>query len=252
MNNIARTELQYGSPYDRVLAACRSRNTRQTYSRCLNNIANLFGASAAEFDWNGLSLEQILDLHAKLPTLYGSPSTSNLHLSALKSLMFERLGLATLSGEMYQQIKRLPRYQQIRYPQMGRIITQEEFLKVLRTCEENVRGVRDNIILRLMYATGVRVQEVVAIRWEHYNSDEGSILIVGKDNKDRLIFLPATLKRSFDDWNRLTGNMGWVFRSYRGMLTRQALYKMLATRCRKAGVDPFLQQDFQYTYRSKL
>lgn len=48
-------------------------------------------------------------------------------------------------------------------------------------------GLRDKAILELMYATGLRVSEVVALTFEQLSLTVGLVQIVGKGNKERIV-----------------------------------------------------------------
>jgi integrase/recombinase XerD len=49
------------------------------------------------------------------------------------------------------------------------------------------RGVRDRAMIELLYATGLRVSELVALRPADVNLDEGWLKTVGKGRKERLV-----------------------------------------------------------------
>ena len=48
-------------------------------------------------------------------------------------------------------------------------------------------GLRDRAMLEMLYASGLRVSELVKARLEHLNLDEGFIRVTGKGNKTRLV-----------------------------------------------------------------
>jgi len=73
------------------------------------------------------------------------------------------------------------------------------------------RGRRDLVVFTLMYACGLRVSEVVALRAENVDLEGGSILVVaGKGNKDRRVFLKESTIDLVAEW--LGGReSGWLF-----------------------------------------
>src|SRR3989338_4632363 len=49
------------------------------------------------------------------------------------------------------------------------------------------QGVRDQAVLELMYATGLRASEVVTLKAAHVNFDLGYIRVIGKGEKERIV-----------------------------------------------------------------
>ena len=72
--------------------------------------------------------------------------------------------------------KRLPRY--FEYNEL------EELFKVPDL--KDPFGQRNRLILEMLYATGMRVGELVSIKVKDINVEEGTILILGKGNKERI------------------------------------------------------------------
>ena len=72
--------------------------------------------------------------------------------------------------------KRLPRY--FEYNEL------EELFKVPDL--KDPYGQRNRLILELLYASGMRVGELVSIKVKDINISEGTILILGKGNKERI------------------------------------------------------------------
>jgi integrase/recombinase XerD len=52
---------------------------------------------------------------------------------------------------------------------------------------EEPLGLRDRTMLELLYATGLRVSELVSLKYEQLNQRQGLIRCVGKGNKERLV-----------------------------------------------------------------
>ncbi|MFV1998198.1 MAG: site-specific tyrosine recombinase XerD [Acidiferrobacterales bacterium] len=61
----------------------------------------------------------------------------------------------------------------------------EDLLAVPDTA--TVLGMRDRTMLETLYATGLRVSELVNLALHHFNLEQGMIKIVGKGNKERLV-----------------------------------------------------------------
>jgi len=107
------------------------------------------------------------------------------------------------------------------------------------------RGLRDRAILELLYASGLRVSELVNARLEFLDLDSRIIRVVGKGNKTRLVpvgqkacdALRAYLERARPDMvNKRTGSE--IFLSIRGTkLSTVRILQIVKTAARLAGLD---------------
>ena len=81
---------------------------------------------------------------------------------------------------------------QIESPRLGRPLpeglTEQEVEALLEQPDiEQCLGLRDRTILEVLYATGLRVSELVALTIEQLNMRQGLVRCVGKGNKERLV-----------------------------------------------------------------
>lgn len=58
---------------------------------------------------------------------------------------------------------------------------------LLQPDDLDVLGLRDRAMLELLYATGLRVSELVGLKYEQLNMRQGVIRCMGKGNKERLV-----------------------------------------------------------------
>jgi len=59
--------------------------------------------------------------------------------------------------------------------------------------EENFEGVRDKLLLELLYGTGMRLAELIGIAEEDINMFSKTVKVTGKGNKERIIPINETL-----------------------------------------------------------
>ena len=59
--------------------------------------------------------------------------------------------------------------------------------------EENFSGIRDRLIIELLYGTGIRLSELIQTKIQDINLFEGTIKVLGKGNKERIIPMNHTL-----------------------------------------------------------
>ena len=71
-----------------------------------------------------------------------------------------------------------------------KVITEEQVEKLLFAPDEYTPlGIRDRAILELMYASGLRVSELVGLPFEQLNLSAGLVQVTGKGNKERIEML---------------------------------------------------------------
>lgn len=104
---------------------------------------------------------------------------------------------------------------------------------------------RDRAMLELLYATGMRVSELVSLDIRHVNLEEGYIRCMGKRSRERLIPFHQKALETLRIYIKnarpklvVSGREPALFLNRRGhRLTRQGLWFVLKGYARKAGVD---------------
>jgi len=139
---------------------------------------------------------------------------------------------------------------QIAMPKIGRSLpkslTEEEVESLLAAPAVNdPLGNRDRTMLEVLYATGLRVSELVNLRGAQVNLNQGVIRILGKGNRERLIPLGEEAVRWIIEFSRgsraeilLERQTDYLFPTRRGdRMTRQAFWHIIKRYARKAGVN---------------
>ena len=109
----------------------------------------------------------------------------------------------------------------------------------------NAIGVRDKAMLEVMYATGVRVSELVSLKTNDINLQVGYITAFGKGSKQRMIPMGESamlwVKRYIDNARHVLAknrNPEALFVSKRGdMMTRQCFWMIIKKYAVIAGID---------------
>ncbi len=104
---------------------------------------------------------------------------------------------------------------------------------------------RDRAMLELLYAAGLRVSELIAVEAAEVNLDVGYLRVMGKGAKQRLVPMGEPARRLLVHYleevrpqllKRRPSRFLFVSRRG-GALTRQAFWKSLKLRARRAGID---------------
>lgn len=74
-----------------------------------------------------------------------------------------------------------------------------ELEELFNACElDNLYGVRDRLILEMLYATGMRVGELESVKINDINFSDNSIKILGKGNKERIVYFGEYAREILD------------------------------------------------------
>ena len=140
-------------------------------------------------------------------------------------------------------------------PKLGRplpgVLTQREVEDILRQPERSEdRGkrlwIRDKAILEVLYASGIRVTELVTLRQADVKPNPGLIRVFGKGSKERLVPIGGSALRWVDRYRREcrpgllrrgAASQDAVFLNARGRpMTRMAIWKIVQDYAGKAGI----------------
>ena len=110
---------------------------------------------------------------------------------------------------------------------------------------ERVRAMRLVCLLEVLYATGLRVSELVALPASAARRDERMLVIRGKGNKERLVPLNTPARDAMREYLALLAENGhketrWLFPSFgeSGHLTRQHAARELKELASATGIAP--------------
>ncbi|MGE0744841.1 MAG: site-specific tyrosine recombinase XerD [Rhodospirillales bacterium] len=135
-------------------------------------------------------------------------------------------------------------------PRRGRplpkILTEAEVEALLAAAaaREGRAGRRIEALLEILYATGMRVSELVGLPAGAIARDRRFVLIRGKGGKERMVPLSEPAQRALAAWLDASARRGaasrWVFPSHgdTGHLTRQRFAQLLKDIAADAGIDP--------------
>lgn len=229
--------------YDRFLEAVWAEdglaaNTLESYRRDLR----VFTMSARCTPNDLLGLDRAAVLEYLADRLAGGVSVSSLlrQLSCLRRFY----GWARREG-----LTREDPLAALEPPRRGRrlpgVLSEDQVVALLNTPDTATDvGVRDRAILETLYATGLRVSELVGIETNQVNFVQGLIRVRGKGGKDRLVPLGESGLNWLGRWRsesrlRMLGktNSPQLFVSRTGRpLSRQALWQRVRVHARAAGI----------------
>lgn len=177
-----------------------------------------------------LQMITLLDLEDYADQLSGEASTRARKLHAIRSLFSYAFSIGYLHFDVAHALK-LPK---VNSKLAERILSEEDIQKII-AAETNPRN---QIMLKLLYHTGLRVSELVSLRWEQIikRTDGGQLSIVGKGEQVRQVLIS---QRMYNLLISMKTNTPYIFtsRKTKGPLTTRQVERIVEEATRKAGID---------------
>jgi integrase/recombinase XerD len=121
------------------------------------------------------------------------------------------------------------------------VLVLEEVDKLLAAPDTaTIRGVRDRALLEVLYATGLRVSELIGLRLDGIDVGVGFVRCIGKGSKERIVPLGESAAAAVAEYlrvRRVKKPTNYLFLNNRGQkLSRMGFWKILRGYGLKAGI----------------
>lgn len=133
---------------------------------------------------------------------------------------------------------------------LPKTLTEDQVNGLLETPDLNdALGIRDKAMLETIYATGLRVSELVGLEFSQVSLDPGVVRIIGKGGKERLVplgeeaidWIQSYLQRARPELMLKHPSCNALFVTRRGKgMTRQAFWYLLKRYAVQVGIAPEL------------
>ena len=131
---------------------------------------------------------------------------------------------------------------------MPRFLGEKDIKKILNYLyvnKDSFKNFQTLLLTELLYATGLRVSELVSMKLSNLNEDLNSICILGKGNKERVIPLAKITKKILSQYlssshylkSKAKSGDSWLFPSRMSHITRQTYYYKLKSIAIKSGLN---------------
>ena len=226
-----------------------SHNTSEAYRNDLNQFWEFLqerrnGAAIGDYPWASVDLDLLNEYIGNLRGLKGYRDTTTARkVAAIRSFF----GFLSENGIIAEDPT-----ESLGSPRVGRslpkFLSEEEVTRLLELSYRagGNEGQRDATILELLYATGLRVGELVSLNVQDVDLQESYVRCWGKGSKERIVYVypkaVIELRRYLNQARAaLVGNRkseGALFVNHRGeRLTRQWVWNILKTYGEKAGIS---------------
>ena len=215
--------------YERKL----SNNTYESYRYNLMKVGEYFNND------NLLNLSED-DIRMFLYKSKESAKTNAHYLTVLKSFYAYMLDLGYIKINPCANIK-MPKLEK----SLPKFLTPKEVDKLLNISLKKPIDYRNKAMLEVLYATGIRISELLNLTLSNYNPKDGSIKVMGKGSKERYVPISKVAMKYLDlylkDYRKYISKSNasnYIFVNYNGKrMSRQGFFKILKSLCQKSGIN---------------
>ncbi len=168
-----------------------SRHTQVAYLHEVEILQAYFKTRAADFDLPDLTFHQARAYFASKMEAGAHPRSVNRSISALRTFYgyLQRRGLTTVNP--------ISGIKSLKAPKVLPAVVDQSKMDILLDSEEtfssDFEGLRDKLILELLFGTGIRLSELLSLKEGDFDFYSNQISVVGKRNKQRLVPLTDPL-----------------------------------------------------------
>jgi integrase/recombinase XerD len=232
-----------------------SHNTVLAYAQDLHKLRQY--AEAGKLDITKLTEENLLEWIQKLLDHGLSPRSTGRAIHAVRSFYRYLLGDRIITSDPTEHLE-TPRA----LKPLPRFLNRDEVEKLLGVPEPDTpAGSRDRAMLEVLYASGLRVSELVKLLITQVNLNLGIVQCMGKGSKERIVPIGAVANDRVSEFikryrpallNKKKSN--YLFVTRRGShMTRQAFWKNLRGYGIKAGITtPLTPHMLRHSFATHL
>lgn len=232
-----------------VLDTVPSMNSRRNYAAALDSLF-LFSAGRP------LTRALLMEYRASLDEL--APSTVNVRLSAIRTMVGEARKNGMLSSEEAAHLTDIPNIRQ-KGTRLGNWLTREQAKELLAMPDRStLKGKRDYVILALLVGCALRRTELAELEVSTIQLREGRWVLAdleGKGRRIRTVAVPVWVKQGIEAWlvaagiteGRLLRSVGKNGKVNRDSLSDWAVWSVVEQAAKEIGVERFGAHDLRRT-----
>ena len=126
---------------------------------------------------------------------------------------------------------------------LPRILDENEIARMFEAAEGRAASgegmaLRNLALLELLYGSGLRASELVALARTAVRSGQPFLMVRGKGSKERLVPISSRAEAAVEAWLELAPDGPWLFPSGRKHLSRVRLFQIVRKMAVDAGISP--------------
>jgi integrase/recombinase XerC len=194
-----------------------SPHTVSSYGNDLNQFIDFINDSCSGFSPGDITSADIRSWIVKLLDSGMSASSVHRKISCLRVFFRFLRREGVMHGDPTERVV-MPR----RKKRLPEFVAEESLQTLLDEFDfsNDFGGVRNKTIIEMLYLTGMRRSELIGLKLSDYDSSRGTLRVLGKRNKERLIPLLDSFSKSLDEYIRVrkevTDSQEWLFITEKG------------------------------------
>lgn len=162
-----------------------SLKTKKTYENALKEYHQFLLTN--HYDFLNMDTDKAQKYKAHLIASHYENKTSSLHLSVVRSFYNYLIEIKAITSSAFLNMKnpkvskKLPNF--LNNSEVNSFFLEDNFLSAI--------DIRNAFIIEFLYVTGLRVSELCNIKMNDLNSSNGSLKVMGKGSKERIVFYKA-------------------------------------------------------------
>lgn len=218
-----------------------AKNTIQSYKRDLLSYANFLEKEEAITHPNHITRNHIMKFLGKIKNDGKSSRTIARHIASIRS--FHQFLLRDKVTENDPTVHIETPQKEFKLP---KVLNPNEVDALLNALDlSTVFGIRDKAMLELMYATGMRVSELINLNLGDAHLTMGFVRCIGKGNKERIIPIGSHAIKSVENYlnnsrpklrSKKNSSESLFLNHHGNRLSRQGFWKILKQLTEKAGI----------------
>lgn len=145
-----------------------------------------------------------------------------------------------------------------KFAHLPTFLTQEEIARLFAAPDVNtLEGIRDRAILELLYASGLRVSELISLKQTDVDLHTGLLVCYGKGSKERRVPIGKSAIHWLQQYGAAKAQYGQsklrLMFEYRGKpLTRQFVWSMIKRHAKESGVKNISPHTLRHSFATHL
>ncbi|GAA3898685.1 site-specific tyrosine recombinase XerD [Anoxybacillus suryakundensis] len=234
-------------------------NTIVSYERDLKKYVQYLQQVEQQSSWNNITRFHIMQFLKFLKEKGSSPKTIARHLASVRSFhqFLLREKAVDQDPTVHIETPQLPRT-------LPNVLSMAEVEALLEAPKQNTPfSIRDKAMLELLYATGIRVSELIQLDVSDVHLTMGFIRCYGKGRKERIVPIGKMATEALKQYmekgrpkllSKKRGTTDALFLNHHGeRLTRQGCWKILKRLAREANIQkPLTPHTLRHSFATHL